>query len=128
MPKLPDIRHDLHTVHDFDAFAICETWLQPRVPDRLLTVSGYKLYRRDRPAESRLARGHGGVAVLIRDHLSGEVLQSPATGIMDSNLEIIWVLVRAWKHQPLLIASAYRVPDNTTRQIWMILNNRLCST
>ncbi|KAF0289962.1 Protein phosphatase 1 regulatory subunit 37 [Amphibalanus amphitrite] len=34
-----------------------------------------------------------------------------------SNLEIVWVLVHADKHRPVLVASAYRVPTNTARQL-----------
>ena len=116
-PKLPDMRHDIHEVYGFDILAICETWLTPNVPDRLLGVSGYRLYRRDRPAELGLPRGRGGVAVLVRDSLSCELLPTPATGVVGSNLEIVWVLVHPDKHQPVLVASAYRVPTNTAGQL-----------
>ncbi|KAF0296725.1 hypothetical protein FJT64_005817 [Amphibalanus amphitrite] len=116
-PKLPDMRHDIQDVYGFDILAICESWLTPNVPDRLLGVSGYRLYRRDRPAELGLPRGRGGVAVLVRDTLSCELLPTPTTGVAGSNLEIVWVLVHADKHRPVLVASAYRVPTNTARQL-----------
>ena len=76
-PKLPDIRNDLQHTYDFDILTICETWLESRIPDRLLTVQGYRLFRLDRPAESPLAKGHGGVAILVRDNLSCEMLARP---------------------------------------------------
>ncbi|KAF0306484.1 hypothetical protein FJT64_022025 [Amphibalanus amphitrite] len=111
------MRHDIQDVYGFDILAICESWLTPNVPDRLLGVSGYRLYRRDRPAELGLPRGRGGVAVLVRDTLSCELLPTPTTGVAGSNLEIVWVLVHAHKHRPVLVASAYRVPTNTARQL-----------
>ena len=57
------------------------------------------------------------MAVLVRDSLSCELLPTPATGVVGSNLEIVWVLVHPDKHQPVLVASAYRVPTNTAGQL-----------
>ncbi|KAF0306145.1 hypothetical protein FJT64_022284 [Amphibalanus amphitrite] len=125
-PKLHDIRNDIHDVYGFDVLALCETWLAPPVPDRLVGVSGYRLFRRDRPVSSSLPRGRGGVAVLVRDSLSCELLPTPVTGVAGSNLEIIWVLVRTSKHQTVLVASAYRVPHNTARQLTTDLDDLEC--
>ena len=65
----------------------------------------------------RAARGHGGVAVLVRDHFSCDELPTPTTGIKNPNLEILWMLIRTGKHPPLLVASAYRVQANTVSQL-----------
>ena len=116
-PKMPDLCSDIHRTYGFDVMALAETWLTPNVPDRLLTVSGYKLYRSDRPSGSHLPKGKGGVAVLVRDCYKCEQLKTPFTGDANSNLEIVWVLIHVSKHQSLLVASAYRVPSNTTRQV-----------
>ena len=62
-PHLPDFRL---VVDQYDVVALCETWLSPNVPQRLLTVDGYQLFRCDRPVTSGLPRGRGGVAVLAR--------------------------------------------------------------
>ena len=99
---------------------------EPRIPDRLLTVQGYRLLRNDRPASSPLARGHGGVAILVRDNLTCEILAAPITGVQHSNLEIMWVIVRTGKRPPLLVASAYRVPVNTARQVALDLEDFEC--
>ena len=123
---LTDLRNDIHGVYGFDVFSLCETWLAPNVPDRLLSVSGYKLYCRDRPADLNLPRGKGGVAILVRDNLSSQLIPTPATGVDDSNLEIMWVLVRTGKNQSVLMASAYRVPTNTVRQISLDFEDLEC--
>ena len=116
-PKLIDLRHDLSHVHDFHLLALSETWLAPNIPNRLLTIDGYTLYRCDRPKTSRLPKGYGGVALLARDDISVEVLNRPTTGTSASNIEIIWALVRLDKHKRLLFASAYRHPTNTASQL-----------
>ena len=125
-PKIPDLRNDINGVYGYDILALCETWLTPRVPDRLMGVNGYKLYRRDRPTDLDLPKGKGGVALLVRDNLTSELLPTPVTGIVNSNLEIMWVLVRTSKHQAVLVASAYRVPHNTTRQLATDLEDLEC--
>ena len=116
-PKLPDLRTDIHSTYGFDILALAETWLTPNIPDRLLTVSGYSLYRSDRPDELNLPKGKGGVALLVRDCLKSEQLPRPDTEAAASQLEIVWVLVHLAKNRTVLIASAYRVPNTTVRQL-----------
>ena len=125
-PKLPDIRHDIQQVYGFDVLSLCETWLTPNVPARLLSVTGYALYRRDRPAELNLPRGKGGVAVLVRDELNSELIPTPVTGVASSNLEILWVRVHTGKNQSLLVASAYRLPTNSVQQLSVDLDDLEC--
>ena len=70
------------------------------VPTRLLSVPGYKLYRADRPPDSRLAAGHGGVAILARDNVEVTVLPRPSTETQrQSNLEIIWARMQIGKER-----------------------------
>ena len=122
-PKLPNLRHDTHYVHDFDVLSVSETWLTSGIPDRLLTIAGYTLVRGDRCPKKGLARGHGGVVFLISDKYSHEVISVQVTGIADSSsLKILWIAVHANK-QTFLIASAYRVPQSTSRQVTADLDN-----
>ena len=116
-PKLPDLRADIHSTYGFDVLALSETWLAPNIPDRLVRVDGYKLYRGDRPDELNLPKGRGGVAVLVRDGLKSECLPRPDTATETSQLEIIWTKVNLENSRTVLIASAYRVPDTTVRQL-----------
>ena len=117
LPKLPDIRADIDSRFSFDVLMLSETWTTERTPDRMLNISGYRLVRRDRPRGSRLARGHGGVALYVRESFETEVLSTPVTGVRDSNLEMLWVTVRVGKCRRLLIGTAYRVPKNTGEQL-----------
>ena len=122
-PKLLDLRNDIHATYGLDVLALNETWLTPNIPDRMLTVNGYKLYRGDRPDKLSLPKGKGGVALLVRSGLKSELLTNPDVGIVASHLEIIWVLVHLGKNRSVLIASAYRVPNNTVRQLTADLND-----
>ena len=77
-------------MYDFDILALSELWLLPSVPNRLISINGYNLYRADRPVASSLAKGHGGVAILVKAAYSVTVLPTPVTAVRLSNLEIIW--------------------------------------
>ena len=112
-PKLPELRL---LAHQYDAIAISESWLSPDVPQRLLNIDGYQLFRRDRPATSRLPRRRGGVAVLVRDSLHVRVIDVPSAA-ESSNLEIIWTSISCASHRCLILGSFYRHPTNTVSQI-----------
>ena len=99
-------------------FVKSDTNVSPLIPNRLLTVSGYTLHRVDRPASSRLAKGHGGVAILVRESFSVTVLPTPTTTSADrSNLEVIWAKIGAKQQRQFLFASVYRHPTNTRQQV-----------
>ena len=53
-PKLPELRNDIDSVYGFDILALSEVWLTPNVPDRLVSVKGYQLFRQDRPDKLNL--------------------------------------------------------------------------
>ena len=116
-PKLADLRLDLSEFHHFDILALCETWITPNIPDRLLQIDGFKLHRADRAKHNKLPYGHGGVAILVRDTLEVERVPTPVTTAASSNLEIILCLVRTGKFKRVLIASVYRHPTNTQQQL-----------
>ena len=100
----------------FDILILSETWLSANIPDRLLSVNGYKIARNDRQ-RGRLATGHGGVAVLVRESFETEILKTPVTDVPNSNLEVLWVTIRVGNNRRLLVGSTYRVPINTMQQV-----------
>ena len=73
-PKLLELTHEANQ-SQYDLLILNETWLRPSIPNRLLTIPGYSLYRVDRPG----GRGYGGVALLVRNQISA-VTQSPVHG------------------------------------------------
>ena len=117
LSKLPDIRVDIDDQFSFDVFILSETWLSPNTPDRLISVSGYKIVRQDRPRRGRLASGHGGVAICVRESFETERLPTPVTNVPNSNLEIVWAAIRVGKHRRFIVGAAYRVPRNTVQQV-----------
>ncbi|KAF0290755.1 hypothetical protein FJT64_011018 [Amphibalanus amphitrite] len=91
---------------------MCETWLKPSTPNRLIPVPGYQLLRRDRAD----GRGYGGVAVLVKEAIAAVVLDGPDQVTAGSKLESLWVQVGAGP-QKVVICSLYRPPVQTQARV-----------
>ena len=61
---------DLKTM-DVDVSIISETHLCEQIPDTVVGVDGYNIYRRDRDWGNGDKRKNGGVATFVRNHLEG---------------------------------------------------------
>lgn len=109
-PKILELRQHLADT-GCDVILVCETWLSPHVPSRLVTFPGFDMVRSDR----RTGRG-GGVAVLARDNLGLTVLKKRGT-TGSSNIETVWARVQIGRTRSALLCSVYRKPVNTCVQI-----------
>ena len=65
LPKLDDLRATASLIRP-DLLLLTETWLNRTVPDSLLNIPGYVLFRHDRPPPRR----GGGVAIYVRNDIS----------------------------------------------------------
>ena len=108
-PKILELRHDIDQ-HGYDVVALCETWMKPTTPDRLIPVPGYRLLRRDRAD----GRGYGGVAVLVKETMTATVMKEPDQVTAGSKLESLWVRIRAGR-QSIVLCSLYIDPQCTPR-------------
>ena len=66
---------DLHT-NDIDICVVSETHLRPDVPDVVIAISNYALFRRDRNWNGTDMRRNGGIAIYIRNNINVVDIQS----------------------------------------------------
>ena len=66
---------DLHT-NDIDICVVSETHLRPDVPDVVIAISNYALFRRDRNWNGTDRRRNGGIAIYIRNNINVVDIQS----------------------------------------------------
>ena len=106
-PKLLELSVVLHR-DNYDIVTLCETWLKPATPNRLLVVPDYQLFRTDRPD----GRGYGGVALLARDGIRVTPLKVSADpkAHPNSKIETLWYLVKPDSKRQLIVGSIYRPP------------------
>ena len=88
--------------YNIDVAIICETWFNEKIDSNIVSINGYKLFRKDR----RKRKG-GGVCVYIRNDVQAELIWP--TELSDPNIEII-VLKCLFRLQTYFIISCYHLP------------------
>ena len=104
-PKLLELSDILHR-QQIDILGLCETWLKPTTPGRLLVLPGYRLCRADRPD----GRGYGGVALAARDGLSVSPLKVTTATVPNSRLECLWTVIKPDTRRQFICGILYRPP------------------
>lgn len=101
--------------NDFTAVAITETWLQPKLPDDLYRIPGYKLIRQDRPTLA------GGVAFYIVDSCKYAVLDKNVS----ESVEYL-IIKLCIKNFSLGLAVVYRPDDSSLGSLNIISDVVMC--
>jgi len=83
---------------------ISESWLKPSLPNSLVHLHNYNLYRSDREG-----RGAGGVAIFFRQDIKVKIIgKSPS--LYSASAEYL-ILELTINQKTLLLVSVYRPPD-----------------
>ena len=88
--------------------SINESWLCEDIEDSEIAISGYTIFRRDRPNGSR----RGGVALYMRNELQPVVISEPPDNIVES----VFVKIKIG-NKLILVGSIYR-PPNALSEYW----------
>ena len=120
LPKLPDVRADVEQRHP-DVLCFTETNLKPSTPDRLVTIDGYRLFRRDRVLGRK--KSGGGVAVYVRDNLQVEKITVSSSLSSESHVEAIWLKVKFDPKKAVLLGCFYRPPTSNHNQVQIDFND-----
>ena len=81
--------------------SLSETWLDSSCPDGVVSIPGYRIFRRD-----RRGRG-GGVAIFCPDGSRCRRRED----LECNDLEALWIELGSSKKRPLLVCTIYRPPD-----------------
>ena len=65
--KIDEIRILIHQ-NSFDILAISETWLSDKIPNELVNIPGFNVYRKDRPSHG------GGVLIYIKGDFTSYIV------------------------------------------------------
>ena len=96
--------------NDIDACVVSETHLKNDVPDTVVNIPGYKIYRRDRNWSGRDLRNKGGIAIYTRNNLS-------VIDVYRSNLyEFICLTVSLPSGDCILLSGLYHPPKTTYQE------------
>ena len=112
LPKILPLRCEISDT-GADIIILSETWLKPRVPNRLVAFPGYQLIRADRAD----GRGFGGVAILARDGFQIKALPKPEPDNSTTKLETVWARVSVGRDRGIVICAMYRPPSPAGAQL-----------
>lgn len=85
---------------------ICETWLSPRIPDSLVDINGYTIFRSD-----RMNRAGGGVCVYIKSELLISFSVTPLC-LECPNIDTLALKLRSGSFS-ITLACIYRPPNSS---------------
>lgn len=91
-----------------DIILITETWLKDNIPDNLVTITGFDLFRSDRPD-----RKGGGVCVFVKNAIGGvRTIASVESDLLLTSNEIELIRLKIFiNHVPLHFACIYKPPS-----------------
>lgn len=89
----------------YHIICMSETWLKPEIPDTMVTLPGYTLYRCD-----RTGRQGGGVAFFLLNTLRAVILEQSMTDEQHRKPEYIMAEINTNCKSNLLLAVVYRPP------------------
>ena len=125
IPNMDSVLDTLQT-YNIDVLCLTETWLADPITDRVLVFPGYRLVRRDRPAQPGCTTSHrqrgGGVAILYRECLNVTVLNITSDG---AACESLWVSVAGKGHRSTTVGVVYRPPSQSLSDGLNSLQNQL---
>ena len=98
---------------NFDIICLCKTWLNLTVPDVLLQLDGYAMYRQDRfdPSKSHQCykRG-GGICIHVLDKYVDYITVSNEISTVSDDVEQLWLILKCPNVKQKLIGCIYRPP------------------
>ena len=115
LPKLPDIRAEHQQDGGADILCFTETHIRTGTPDHLVSLPGYKVYRRDRLVGRK--KSGGGVAIYVREDMQVNRLSLTTRAGSSSHVESLWVKVKVSKRRSVTVCLIYRPPSTSTSQI-----------
>ena len=110
---------------NIDCMTLSETWLNSNVPDNIISLPGYNLYRLDRQtinqATNKTKIG-GGVAIYLKQEYECDSFSLKQQNLSNSDIEILWLSFKSKFLKPIIIAVVYRPPSGNITNFIDTLN------
>ena len=97
----------------YDAILINESWLKEEIPNSLVSLPGFQIYRQDRPVNNlQNKKGGGGSAIYIRSDYEAVILPDLSNAMQCC--ESVWIKIST-KNCTLILATIYASYSNVTK-------------
>ena len=107
--KLEDIIRVV-TIGEICVLGISKTWLNKSVPDHMINIDNYELFRNDRNSNSGKSTG-GGFCLYV--HTKYNTTHRDDISVCTPHIETVWIRLSLKDMRPMFIACVYRPPSGT---------------
>ena len=124
LKKIDSIRDKVHSYLP-NIVAVMESWLKENIPNSIIDIAGYNVYRQDRKfanREGRIKRG-GGLLLYMRNDLLYDNLGGDFFNIYNQDVEITTIKINRPHTRKLYLILVYRPPNGNIANARDHLNN-----
>ena len=124
LKKIDSIRDKVH-LYMPNIVAVTESWLKDNIPNSMLDIAGYNIYRQDRKfanRDGRTKRG-GGLLLYMRNDLLYDNVVGDSFNINDKDVEITTFKINRPHTRKLYMILVYRPPNGNIAKAIEHLNN-----
>ena len=119
-----DTIHETFNNLNFEVITFSETWLSNYIPDNILTMQGYNIFRLDRNwLENGQTKKGGGVCIYVKDKYQVDSQKWEEHNISEIDVECQWLEMEFEHQQNIVIANLYRPPQGNTQNFIDYLDN-----
>ena len=120
VPKMDELEHAIRE-YSADIAFITESWLKNSVPDEVIEIGGYRVFRRD-----RTEKGHGGVCIYTKSCYVANVISDIPN---EDGCEVLWVKVNPRRlprgFSALVLGVLYHPPSTNKTTMLQYLQSSL---
>ena len=124
LKKIDSITDKVHSYLP-NIVAITESWLKQNIPNSIIDIAGYNVYRQDRKFENREGRTKrgGGLLLYMRNDLLYDNLGGDLFNINNQDVEITTIKINRPHTRKLYLILVYRPPNGNIVNAIDHLNN-----
>ena len=106
---------------DFDILCFCETWLNDRINDQMISMEGFTIFRLDREkGDIRSKKGKpkrgGGLIIYVKNELSQYTAIMENTTSISYNIEKLCIRINKPNVREKIILNVYRPPNGNVAE------------
>ncbi len=120
-PKLEEIVQ----INDNSQADVCiytESWLTDCIPDGMIELDGYNLFRHDRDTTLGKQRG-GGIVAYAKKHL--DIIKHEKACVMTGQVEVMTLKLNLKQVREIYIMAVYRPPGSNVKEFIQIMENTI---
>lgn len=89
------------------ALNLSESWLNAEIPNSMMRIEHYKIYRQDR----KLKKRRGGLCTYVHESLQVDALKYNNLNFNDESIEVMVLEIQQKPTKPMTLVTVYRPPQ-----------------